>query len=424
MPKITKQFIENQTHHPASGQIIYRDDELCGFALRVTQRSKTFIVEKRVEGKNRRISIGRYGQIGIAEARQKARQLLSEMERGSGANWNSNDPMKNVTLSEAFAKYLSVRPLAATTRKSYTYCIETCLSDWLDLPFNLITKDMVEERHRFLTNSPLRNGRGQARANVAMKTLKSVLNFASERYSNDGEPLLKSNPVDRLTANKQWHKKEVRTGVISPLRLPDWYEAVSGFPNQVTRDYLTFLLFTGMRRNEASLLRWAYVDLKAKTINVPKEITKMQRAYQLPISDFISEILTERLPADCNAEWVFPSARTPSKRIATLSHFLPALREACGYDFVIHDLRRTFLTVGARLEIPFHILKSLVNHKIDKEITERYIIVDMEGKRDCIEKITHELIKLTGAKWVRKDALESRCEQQLLRFNPRPEPDA
>ena len=58
VPKLTKRFIEHNILRPVSEQVIYRDDELRGFGLRVTRGSLSYIVECRVNGTNRRITIG------------------------------------------------------------------------------------------------------------------------------------------------------------------------------------------------------------------------------------------------------------------------------------------------------------------------------------------------------------------------------
>lgn len=53
----------------------YFDDTLPGFGVRVGKRSKTFVV---LRGKNReRVTIGRFGQIALADARKEAMRLLS-----------------------------------------------------------------------------------------------------------------------------------------------------------------------------------------------------------------------------------------------------------------------------------------------------------------------------------------------------------
>jgi hypothetical protein len=68
---------------PESGYKLYRDDTIPGFALRVTANGvKTFVLEKRINGKFKRISIGRYGEITPIIARKQAQALLGEIATG------------------------------------------------------------------------------------------------------------------------------------------------------------------------------------------------------------------------------------------------------------------------------------------------------------------------------------------------------
>jgi hypothetical protein len=50
--------------------MIYRDSDIPGLGLRATPTVKTFIVERKVTGKTKRISLGRYPLISIGQARQ------------------------------------------------------------------------------------------------------------------------------------------------------------------------------------------------------------------------------------------------------------------------------------------------------------------------------------------------------------------
>jgi hypothetical protein len=57
MPKLTKQVID-EAPFPSAGQVLVRDTELPGFGLRVTKGRKSFILEKRIHGRMRRLTIG------------------------------------------------------------------------------------------------------------------------------------------------------------------------------------------------------------------------------------------------------------------------------------------------------------------------------------------------------------------------------
>jgi Arm DNA-binding domain len=70
-------------------RLIYWDDELAGFGLRVEQSgNKTFIVRYRPGGgrnaPKRFLTIGRFGKLTPEETRNEARRMLSAGELGNG----------------------------------------------------------------------------------------------------------------------------------------------------------------------------------------------------------------------------------------------------------------------------------------------------------------------------------------------------
>lgn len=83
MPKLTKEFIESEIQSPVAGQRFYRDDDLPGFAIRVTKKSRSFILEKRVGGVNRRITIGKCNEMELDTAKTQVYIMLGEIAKGN-----------------------------------------------------------------------------------------------------------------------------------------------------------------------------------------------------------------------------------------------------------------------------------------------------------------------------------------------------
>lgn len=71
MPRLTKQLID-ATPFPSTGQVFVRDTELRGFALRITPGRKSFILEKRMRGRMRRLTLGPFGPVTLEQARKLA----------------------------------------------------------------------------------------------------------------------------------------------------------------------------------------------------------------------------------------------------------------------------------------------------------------------------------------------------------------
>lgn len=73
--KITKSYVDRLST-PETGQTFIRDTELKGFAVRITSSgAKSFILEKRIDGKVKRLTLGRYPELTVEQARKEAHKL-------------------------------------------------------------------------------------------------------------------------------------------------------------------------------------------------------------------------------------------------------------------------------------------------------------------------------------------------------------
>ena len=52
--------------------------------------------------------------------------------------------------------------------------------------------------------------------------------------------------------------------------------------------------------------------------------------------------------------------------------------------------------MAEKLDVPHYALKKLVNHSISRDVTSRYIILDMERLRKHMQRITDEFKELLG----------------------------
>lgn len=284
MPKLTLNFINKKIARPEQGQIIIRDDSLKGFGLRITPKSISYICECRVAGKFRRVTIGRHGQPWTPEtARKQALVILGSMAAGvDPVAEKAKAKTVSLTLAEAFAEYLESKEFRPNTLLSYKRIINQPLADWQSKPVTAITRGMVDERFKELSQGSKTGTSGKANANVTMKTLRAVLNYVSLKYEVDGEPLLPSNPVTRLTQARAWHRIPQRQGVIPDHKLAAWAKAVQNLGNPVARDYYMVLLFTGLRKNEAGQLEWTDIDFDGRALTVRDAVNKGARELRCP----------------------------------------------------------------------------------------------------------------------------------------------
>lgn len=398
MAKLTKQFIELDIEQPLTGQRFYRDEDIPGFAIRVTKSSKSFILEKRIGSANRRITIGKCSEMSLEAAKKQACIMLGDIAKGNDPKTGKRiNTLCDITLREVLQKFLEIKPIRKETQRNYHYAINRHFEDWLDMPITSITKDMVEQRHQELTVSPNRLGTsGHGRANNALKKLSALINFASDRYGTEDEPLIKTNPVSRLSRNRSWHRIHPRQGIIPDHKLRHWFRSVATLQHEVARDFMLFLLLTGMRFGETRKLQWSHVDFENKILIVPRELTKCDREHRLPLSDFLVELLRKRYAFRKNSNWVFQSSRQKDKHLSGGAGMVRRVRTKSGITFSFHDLRRTFLTMGEKLDVPTYALKRLVNHSVSNDMTGRYLILDIERLRWHMCRITDAFVELLG----------------------------
>jgi integrase len=394
MQKLTQRTVDI-TKGPDRGKLIIRDSELKGFGLSVSSVSKSYIVDCRVNGIKRRVTVGRAELLSLDEGRAKARELLSKMTMGIDPNAEKRlEKVAVITLREILDVYLATKQLKPSTISVYRRQCFNAFPTWMDKPVVSLTKDMIEDRHREMSNGTRRNGySGRAYANGCFTTLQALLNFAAEEYTVNGQPLIAVNPVSRLTKARLWHRVHPRTGVIPEAKIGAWYRAVRQLKNKTVSDYFLLLLFTGMRRNETLMLRWADINFQEKTLTVPRERSKTGQDHVLPLTEFVFDLLQERYLNRGGSPWIFPG-RANKSHLTAFTPWLHEVREKSGCRFMVHDTRRSYLSAAERLECPYYVLKRLAGHKVSSDTLVPYIVVSMERLRAHAEKISRHFLDL------------------------------
>lgn len=386
--RITKSTVDKIEPPKDRDQAFYRDHQLKGFAVRVTASGvKSFIVEKLINYKVRRITLGRYGELTVEQARKEAQKLLGKIATGVDPIAEKQSAKASiVTLNEVFHAYLNARKsLKPKTLYDYKNTMRIAFTDWKNKPLLTITKDKISKYHERLGQK-----HGEAYANQAMRLLRALFNFAAGQYEDAaGRSVITENPVKRLSQARAWYRIERRQTFIRSHELTAWSQGVIALKNETLRDYLLLILFTGLRRQEAAQLQWNQVDLKAKTLTISD--TKNRQSHTLPLSDYLHNLLSQRKQASIS-DYVFPGPGKGGYIIEPRKQMAKVI-EATGIQFTIHDLRRTFITIAESLDIPAYALKRLLNHKMGGDVTAGYIILDVNRLQRPMQMISDFILQ-------------------------------
>ncbi len=377
MPKLTKRLID-AAQHPNKGQLFIRDEGLPGFGLRVTPGSKSFILERRVLGRVRRMTLGAYGPLTVDQARKKAQQSIAQIFDGKDPAQAKQDRQTEPTFGVLAQEYLDRHASQKKSLKNDVSALNVHLSQWRARKLSAITRNDVAKLHLTIGNSG-----HPYQANRTVALLRKMFNLAMDWGLLQG-----SNPATRI----KMFKEEKRDRFLQPKEMPKLFQALSQEPNtHIVNSFLTSLL-TGARRNEVLTMQWDDVNFDQAVWRLPD--TKAGRSHLIPLPAPVCDLLRS-LPRANGNPYVFPG-RYGRGHLRNLDRAWHRIRAKAGINDVrVHDLRRTlgsWLTMnGASLPL----VGKVLNHS-DVSTTQIYARLNLEPVRVALEANAERMLTTGG----------------------------
>jgi integrase len=351
---------------PASGQVEHFDAGFPGLALRISYGGgRSWVYFYRQGGKQRRLTLGTYPALGLAEAREAWRTAKAAVDRGEDpaaakAEAKRREPDTVRSVGDQFiAKYAKPRNRTADEvarmfalhlyPKLGSVRIETVTRrDILDL------LDGIEEK-----TSP-------TRANRVLANVRRMFSWAVERGIIDASPVAKVRaPGQEAARDRVLTDDEVRAFLRACEAMGEPFGPL-----------FKLLLLTGQRREEVAALPWGELNLPGAVWHLPAARTKNKRASDVPLAEqavAMLECLMRRSPLVFPAQFSRDGHSDPrplsgfgrgKERLdkAMLAELRKADPEAALLDWRLHDLRRTAASGMARLGIGVHVVEKLLNH--------------------------------------------------------------
>jgi len=328
------------------------DAKLPGFGIRVAPSGlKSFVLVYRCARRQRRLTIGRYPIVSLAEARALAMEALAKIARGVDPEPEKEEaPNNQHTFAEAVRAFVRLhceRYNKPVTKKDTERILNTRfvrvwgqrnLSDIKKSEILRILDGIVAEDH-------------PSAANHALAAIRKFFNWCVERG------LLEHSPCAGV---RKPAKESSRDRVLSDAELTAIWNGADrlGYPYGAM---VQLLLLTAQRRGEVAGMRWTHLDLEGMTWSLPAALTKNGRAHVVPLTSRAIEVLTS-LPR-LHDELVFPAARGAGTSVSDFSRAKRALDRLAGIEgWTLHDLRRTVATGMARLGVAPHVVERILNH--------------------------------------------------------------
>lgn len=421
---------------PASGRVTYHDMKTPGLQLRATATGvKTFSVFRRVKGGSPvRITIGRFPDVSIEQARQQALLHASELANGNDVAASQRKAREVMKFSELFAEYMKRHSkLKKRTWEEDESKYEQYLSGSLGRKrLSEITRKHIADIHSKITADG-----HPVTANRVHALVSSIFGWA---ISVD---LWEANPAIGVRKNQE----QSRDRFIRGAELPLFFMALKAEPNDCIRDFFMMLLLTGARRSNVLEMEWKDIDLADGQWCIPR--TKNGDNQMVMLVSEAVEILKRR-KTDEDSAYVFPGSgitghlvepkkgwhrilarmagqqvlRTLAERLVwtpeafdeaateflTLADPDEALKILCERmaqakfpipspllpDIRIHDLRRTLASWQVKTGATLPVIGKSLNHR-SPATTAVYARMDNDPVRASVTKATNEMLRVGEA---------------------------
>ena len=377
MRRLTKQIID-ETPFPSGGQVFVRDAELPGFALRVTKGRKTFILEKRIRGRMRRLTIGPYGPLTIDQGRKLAATYVGAIAQGDDPAQVRQDRLRELTFADLTKQYLERHAPRKRTARDDRGMLNTHLLVFRTRKLSDLSRNDVTRLHAKVGDT------APYRANRLVSLLRKMFNLARDWGLYDGE-----NPATRI----QMFHEESRDRFVQPEELPWLFQAIADEPNIAVRAVFLTALLTGARRTEVLTMQWKDVSLTRAEWRIPH--TKAGHPHLLPVPHALVATLRSLPRVDGNP-YVFPG-HNGAGHLKNMKRAWDRIRVKAGIqDVRFHDLRRTVGSWLAGSGESLHLIGNILNHS-DVSTTAIYARLNLDPVRQALERNASKMLEAAAS---------------------------
>jgi integrase len=193
--------------------------------------------------------------------------------------------------------------------------------------------------------------------------------------------LITDNPAKQVKRYKERPMKQYR------VPTDQEFPKILGASSPILHSVLIVGANSGMRTKKIYQLEWKYVDFKNEILTVTN--TKNGKDRTIPMNtDLIEELKRIKSEQTQNSPYVFPNTTTGEPITTVRNSWRKVCKELQLDDIRLYDAtRHKFGTDLARAGVPIHVIKDLMGHSSIK-MTERYMHLDMNDKRQAVQKIS------------------------------------
>ncbi len=394
--RLNNKFIEGLP----PGEMWWDDDrKATGFGVRsYAGGGKSFFIDYRIDGRQRRITIGPFPRWSADAARARAKELRKQIDRGHDPAGAKRERRTAPTVQDLIDRYIADH-LPKKSSEATRVADEKKMLAEIGKHLGKYTKvaDVhggdIGEMHRKISESIGRGDKPRlVRANRILTVASKMFSLALVPRAGEKLPwrnAVLGNPCRGIERNRE----EGRERFFGQAELAAISDALAEYQG-VAADCVRLVMLTGCRPAEAMRAEWSEFDNEPGYWIKPSAHTKQRKAHKLPLSPAAIELIERLRGKRRGSSWVFPGDKR-GEHLAALWHVWHFVRErtGLGQDARLYDLRHTFASIGAGGGLSLPIIGRLLGHT-QTRTTQRYAHLADDPLREAAEKIT---TVITGA---------------------------
>lgn len=438
-PMLNAKTVESAQLPPGKSEAFLYDGDNLALRLRPTSDgglSKVWLLRYSFEGKRKKLSLGTYPLMGLAEAREAAAVMLRKVTDPVTPVDPQVERLEEEARAIAAAAALAAGEAPSTFAELYARFKEDYLQrnhtdggsfvdgimrrHVLDETFAKVRIELLRPAHvRHLMNTI--HDKGLTRTcGVAFDTIRQAVGFAIQHDWLGFDPTIKLSKTewdgDAREVERALEDDEIieLTQKLYKSSLPKrWQHAV------------LFMLGIGTRIEETMLIEKAHIDMEQRTLLIPAENQKKRRGivnkdYTVYLSAYAVTHLKELLKLSGESKYVFPARlragddnedapadhKTLTKALHNHQCVTPNKKTRrkqttelvlTGGTFTPHDLRRSFATFAGECGVRPEIIDKCLNHTIPDKIQRTYNRAQMrQAMREAFDIVGAHLAKLVA----------------------------
>ncbi|MBA6353415.1 MULTISPECIES: site-specific integrase [unclassified Colwellia] len=280
----------------------YTDTEVSNLKLLVGKTgSKRYLVRYQIKSKKRSLTIGKFPDINVNDARSIARKHLTQVASGVDPKQERENQKLMPTLNDYFND--SYLPYIKQNKRSWKHDLQR-YTDYVSKRFGNKYYDEVSALDIQRLQMDMLSGEGftkifaKATCNRTLALLKTM-----------GQQAISWGIIEVNQANKIKLLKEdnTRTRYFTIGEMQKIIKQALKYPNIFSGRFIALLLYTGVRKMELLTAQWKHLDKVKRKLYVP--MTKSGKSREIYLSDEMMKLICE-LPKRESNPYIFSSLIT------------------------------------------------------------------------------------------------------------------